>query len=185
MKKIKIFLIILLSVSLGKAYSQSRIDYDTCSYLSEYEGEWRYTNGSDTIKVYLRKHKSVSGDPFNPNLLFIGDRLYGWHEYKQGNTIIESNYQYRFMSLPYDYDSNNWNADNFSIHLAINRPCSNRLKLYGSITDYLQPGDFHTVMININAGKTEMTWHQFRSELRAFPLYTGMTLPGNFVLIKQ
>ena len=89
MKKLIFFFVFLTIVFVTKAQT---VKYDTCSNLHQYEGEWRYVNGQDTIRFYLRAHRTIDPD-------FISDALWGWLEYKKGNTIIESDYQHRFMNL--------------------------------------------------------------------------------------
>lgn len=87
----KIFLILIVTfLSIQGMAQNNYTTYDTCQYLSQYQGEWRYTNNQDTIRIYFRAHRDYSSA-----LNSIGDYLYGWLEYKSGNTIIESTYDHR------------------------------------------------------------------------------------------
>jgi hypothetical protein len=178
MKKILIaFLFLIVGINL-KAQTHV-LTYDTCSKLQALNGEWMYNNGADTIRVYLRYHRD-----FTVWFNGIQDRLWGWHEYKIGNTIIESNYQNRFQSLP--YESDNLSLNFYSIDLWLWRGCSDTTRqLRGNITDYHKGNYGHTIQATLNATKTTMTWHQQRSEGHFNDPFTGMTLPANFVLIRQ
>jgi hypothetical protein len=174
-------LLLILFLSIAQiTRSQNTIEYDTCRYLKQYEGEWQYVNGIDTIRVYLRFHRDYSA-----SLGFISDNLYGWHEYKKGNQVIESKYQYRFMQLPYHYDSVD-NTNFCSIGLIMARCNNDSPKLRGSIFDYLQAKEMKTVTASLDPTRTIMTWKQEHAE--GYGWFTGaygMTLPRQFVLKKQ
>lgn len=170
MKKIQVILITFL-VALN--LSAQSTEYDTCQLLKQFEGVWQYSNGIDTINLYLRLHR-------DPYLHYVNDRLWGWHEYKQGNNVIESNYQLRFMSLPAS------SVDSFSCRLSLQYCLINSDTLRGSITDYNQAKELHQVTAIVNPARTQMIWTQKHSEwYGAFTGATGMTLPKRFVLTKQ
>jgi hypothetical protein len=160
--------------------SQNTIDYDTCRYLKQYEGEWRYENGIDTIRIYLRFHRDSSA-----SFGSISDNLYGWHEYKKGNQIVESKYHNRFIPLPYNYDGSN-STDRRSIRLSLPFCNNDSLKLTGTIIDSLQAKEMKIVTATLDPTSTIMTWKQEHAE--GYGWFTGaygMTLPRQFILKKQ
>ena len=91
MKNIIIITLIFLSNSIK---AQSSI----CPTLNSFVGEWRYVNGQDTIRIYLRTgdYTILTDGVRNTSIAM----LFGWHEFKSGNTIIESNYTNGNMTLP-------------------------------------------------------------------------------------
>lgn len=184
MKKIIIAIISIL-LSTNALAQNNQTESDTCSALQVHQGEWLYANGQDTIRIYLRYHRSYDSE-FN----FFNDRLWGWHEYKRGNQVIQSNYQHRFMPLTY-IDSMDFYKS--SIWLRFNptddNP-SNERGLFGSITDSAFDYNTHGVLTTITntAGVIQMQWKQFYNErgggnFNSTPF--TMTLPFTFTLIKQ
>ena len=179
MKKILLYAAFLAIAFTAKA--QTNTKYDTCNTLHQYEGEWRYVNGQDTIRIYLRVNRTFDNSSYN----YISDDLWGWHEYKKGNKIIESDYQHRFMQLAYSSDTM---FDSSSITLCQKRRACSSLfvDLTGFIKDYNQARQTKNVTAKFNSSGTTMTWHQEHAEGYGFGNgKTGMTLPKNFVLIKQ
>lgn len=178
MKLIKNIITVTIIIFISCKTTAQTIRYDTCNNLQQYQGEWRYVNGKDTIRIYLRSHRSYT-QHFN----WVSDNLWGWHEYKKGSAIIESNYQYRFITLPYSVDTLSINLS--SIWLSHSRDC-NIIKLTGRIWDYSQNNEIQMVTATLSNNNTIMTWKQEHGE--GFGVFTGgsgMTLPKNFVLIKQ
>lgn len=156
--------------------------HDTCRYLQQLAGEWRYTNGNDTIRICLRYARYL-----NTSFNTMDDVLFGWHEYKQGNTVIESIYQNRFMNMSRpDTFSNN----SVSIGITMGSEpeyCNDTIKkAYGVITDYSQAKEPKYITVTLNATGTIMTWKQRDAEgYGQFTGATGMTLPREFILTKQ
>ena len=178
MKKYLIIAILLLIKHNSNA--QAGIEYDTCNFLQQYVGEWKYINGQDTIRIYLKYARTIGS-----YLTSVKDNLWGWVDYKSGSVIKESNYQYRFDSIPYNSDSHELNK--FPIFLSLwNCNNSSSIKFVGAIRDSAQEGEFHVVTATLDPTKTIMTWRQHHSEgYGAFTGARGMTLPKTFVLIKQ
>lgn len=175
MRKTLIALFILFSVT--NAFSQTR--YDTCHLLNRFEGEWRYTSGGDTVRIYLKVGRVLIEE-----INSINDVLVGWHEYKQGSTVIESNYQNRFTPILFlDTITNS-----ASIGLGMNHSncTTSNLTVMGSIRDYLQANEGHSVTAILNSAGTTLTWKQRHSAgFGVFTGATGMTLPKEFQLVKQ
>jgi len=176
-KRILIFLSILLIVQFAKAQAPV---FDTCQNLPQYDGEWRYINGIDTLKIYLRDHRfsSVSDN----GSLNVYDRLWGWIDYRSGTTVIESNYQHRFSIIPQNYD-----YVNFSMWLHMPECNDSWLKLRGFMWDSQTQKKYFDIDVVINPAKTIMTWKLKYPE--GYNLIAGTEynyfLPKEFVLIKQ
>ena len=173
----KIIILALVSFIGTTIYAQA--NYDTCSQIKQFEGEWRYVNGSDTIRIFLR-HARVLNDANNT----VNDFLFGWHEYKQGNTVISSDYANRNMTILY-VDTINTSS---SIKLGINfRNCtSSNRTVMGSILDVLQGNEGKMVTAKRNSSNTILTWKQdHASGYGVFSGFKGMTLPKEFQLTKQ
>ena len=185
MKSNKIILIaLLIFTSYFTTKAQVQIEYDTCSYLNKYAGEWRYTNGQDTIRIYLKMQRTTMRTNGNDYDL-IADDLWGWQEYKQGNTIIQSDYGGR-LGNPF----NNWNnmKSISSITLSEKGYCSSSYKnLVGSILDYSKGSEYHPVRVSMSTDGNTMYWHQeYRSGNGLDTgVLSGMTLPQEFTLIRQ
>jgi hypothetical protein len=177
-----LFFISLVLFAL-QADAQS-VQYDTCQYNRQFEGEWWHISGSDTIKIYLRYSKNHDVMPDGTEL--IQDCLFGWHEYKRGSTVIESTYANRFMTLPYEDTLSNATT---AIRIGMNPTgnCSTGSKMAkGSIVDYSQAKEIKSVKVTLDATGTIMTWKQSHRE--GYGFFTGaygMTLPKEFVLTKQ
>jgi len=172
-------IILCLSLLVFGFMGYGQTNYDTCNNLQKYAGEWRYTNGQDTIRIYLRTSR-VTDQTYN----VVQDRLWGWHEYKKGNTVVQTDYAHRFMTL-------NSNAevmlDSTSIALKQFRNCSNSyINLTGLIVDYNKGSQAKNVTASFNSLGTEMLWKQTNGEGQgAINGIYGMTLPKEFLLIKQ
>ncbi len=58
--------------------------------LDKFVGTWLWHNNSDTFKLILKKGNKMIYSGMN----IRSDVIYGFHEYKQGNTVIESSLQF-------------------------------------------------------------------------------------------
>lgn len=169
-----IITIILVAFSFT-AKAQSAI----CPALQSFTGKWRYVNGQDTIRIYLRSNDYTISQTGNSIA-----NLWGWHEFKWGNTVIESNYGNRYMTLP--TNSNNVVVNSYSISLLMPQCDLTRHKLIGNIADITQCYESKVVTIQFNAALNQLTWHQRQPTGFGFSTgCKGMTLPADFVLIKQ
>jgi hypothetical protein len=185
MKKI-FFLVLVLFVKITTAQTTGMVtEYDTCNHLRQYEGEWVYANGLDTIKIFLRFHRRqyVQSDRHRS----ITDYLVGWHMRKQGNLVIESNYQHRFIDLPFNLENFSSNYYSISLRFAerINTCGWNSRHLSGRIVDYNELKRLQAVKIELNSAKTIMTWKQQHTDNYGGPFSTAMTLPAEFNLVRQ
>lgn len=173
MKKI-IIVIILTGFSIF-VNGQSVI----CPAINSFTGEWLYSNGQDTIRIYLRANDYTVSQSGN-----IISNLLGWHEYKKGNTIVESNYNNRFMTLP--TSSNNEVPRSYSIFLLMPQCDNSKHKLIGKIDDITQCYEPKVVTIQFNTSQNQLIWKQRQPTGFGFATgCKGMTLPGEFILTKQ
>jgi hypothetical protein len=172
-------LVIILCACCVNARGQSSTRYDTCSALQALQGEWQYNNGFDTIRVYLRLHRSRSRS-FNQ----VSDDLLGWIEYKKGNNIIESTYKNRFNTIPYETDNL---PDNFSSLILQADSCYFPVsRLFGYLTDFSQGKEIKKVNTVLDVTGNVMNWRQDNTQgYGFFSGYFGMTLPKEFTLVKQ
>ena len=58
--------------------------------LDKFVGTWKWTSGNDSFEIVLKKEKI--SDLFDEDT--CEDIIYGFHEYKKNNNIIESSLQY-------------------------------------------------------------------------------------------
>ncbi len=190
MKKTFQNIIIVLLLLTNKAVAQQiSYRYDTCdlNIYRQFEGEWRYVNGVDTIKFYFRAHRNYSpqGD-FGQ--ISVYDRLIGWHEYKRGSTVIESNYSNRFINLPINIFL--LPRLTRSLDLSIDRNFNPRnmaaRRFFGSIQDIGLNGEMIKVDRAIFSPNIQtLEWTQWRNDFSRNPESAVMTLPCCFTLIKQ
>ena len=176
----KITIMFLLALTSSSIKAQSTI----CPALNSFTGEWLYTNGQDTIRIYLRSNDyTILVDGAATANTTIA-KLWGWHEYKQGNTIVESNYDNRFMVLP--TNSNNVITNSYSISLQLPQCDLNTGKLIGNIVDISQCYERKNVTIQFNPALNQFIWKQVQPTGFGFSTgCKGMTLPPEFVLTKQ
>ena len=86
---ILIFCLITVTTQI-KAQGPVQGSYIINNTMGAFHGTWLWTNGADTVRLYLVTKKVYC----NVNGGFYWDCLVGWHLYKKGNTIIESSYSY-------------------------------------------------------------------------------------------
>lgn len=171
---------ILFFVIVLNNTSNAQMKYDTCQYVHQFDGEWRYTNGSDTIRIYLRAQRD-----YYSIIKSTEDRIFGWHEYKQGNNVIESIYSNRFMTIS---NVDTITKRSFSIWLKMGNgtECSATNKTaMGGIRDYLHGNEGKDVTVTLDATGTIMTWKQTQEGVGVKSGIVGMTLPRQFILVKQ
>lgn len=178
MKKIIIYLIFSLFSAFfaSKATAQLTI-YDTCQAIRPYEGEWRNISGQDTIKVYLRVHTFYSQiiNTYEAEIL-------GWHEYKSGSTVIQSDYSHRFDALPLNFHQKPQIMFSIGLNGGSCRPIINNL--YGAMTDYTKQRCQNWAITRINSNTIQV--FQVPCEvIDEFSFIPGFTLPQSFILTKQ
>ena len=184
----KYIITILIIFSLSLSLKAQDIQYDTCSALMQHQGEWRYANGNDTIRFFLKYHRGY----YATEPKFVIDALWGNLEFKHGNTIVFSDYANISLSIPFQMDT--FGLDRQTISIRYTRKDATHHKLTGTLL-YPMNGlqEYHIEAILNNTG-TQMTWRQKYSTTvrenadihipRNPP--TGLDkMPDEFVLIKQ
>ena len=169
--------------------------YDTCNYLRPLEGEWININGSDTIRIYLRFHRNFDSDPETYNSTM--DQLWGWVEYKQGASVIMSDYTNRFATLPYNLDDLTPGLRSIVLMAGIGggriipvdyNGCQNPITdLSGGMRDIAKCRSKVNITATVNGSGTgaQMTWKLQLPTRFVAPACDGITLPTTFVLTKQ
>jgi hypothetical protein len=115
----------------------------------------------------------------------VQDMIHGWHEYKQGNTIIESTYPNRLMAIT-NVDTITNNSLSIGLKSLGNHCNPNIMIASGTITDYLNDKQGKFVTATLDASGTIITWKQNHMASNGmFGRPIGMTLPSEFTLIKQ
>jgi len=175
MKKLFFTCIVILTYLSSKAQTK----YDTCQHLNKFEGNWKYVNGSDTVRINLRKHRFQYSVPDGP--VYIMDRLFGWHEYKTGGTIIESNYSFRNMQLP-QMDFPHGDSVSIFFSFALDACSDTTHMIIGRVTDYTYADELKHVWATLSSDGNTLYWKQ---EHREGFTPSGMTLPKQFALIRQ
>ncbi|MFC4263032.1 DUF6705 family protein [Ferruginibacter yonginensis] len=187
MKNILTIFIFSLFIYTKASGQINKPHYDTCAALQQFQGEWRYTNGADTIRIYLRYYR---GKSINRNSII--DNLIGFYEYKHGNNIVSGNYANRFYQFPYMKD--NVTYDNMKIFLRYshfgNLPYSQN-ELFGGLFYELNGTQFYKLKAVINYTGTQMTLfltyqNTMTENNQPWNPPTGSSkMPDSFVLIKQ
>lgn len=138
--------------------------------LQKFEGTWLWTNGTDTVKLFLKKDNILLAVPANSR----ADALIGFHLYKKGNTIVE-NY------LPY---STTVFADKRNSILGGNTDGNDIFN--GTIKDSAKQKR-GVLTLTLNNSHTQMTWKLENKEgIKIAATYDyGFTLPNNITLVKQ
>ena len=160
--------------------------YDTCNRLNPLIGDWLYTNGTDTIKIYFRLHRGKYANGSK----FVIDNLWGFLEYKQGNNIIVSDYDNRFINIPYLLDTFSYRS---TVRIRFSECGANNSNLLTGRLRYRFLGDqIYNVNAILNSTGTQMTWHQVFVDTERQLLTTptnqpqgSNAMPTDFVLIKQ
>jgi hypothetical protein len=134
--------------------------------LTKFTGTWQWTNGTDTVRIFLKKDNVIC--PGN----FKADFIVGFHLYKKGNTIIESSYDY----------TNTVHADKHSTILAGNDNGNNTLT--GTLKDLSKNKLVH-LKLTLNFMKTKLQWQtENREGVHIGPYDYGFTLPRTITLKK-
>lgn len=135
--------------------------------LDKFTGHWVFIDGTDTVKVFL-KRENVLFPVYN----YRSDILIGFHLYKQGNNILESSY---------DNINTNYSTKLYTIFVGNTDGGST---VAGTLKD-LSKNKLLSLNLTINGTHNQIIW-----ELEGLGSYTGphrpgFTLPKNLTLLKQ
>ncbi len=186
--------VLVVGVTKADAQVTRPPSIDTCNYLRPLEGEWVNINGADTIRIYLRFHRWYYVDPETYNSL--KDQLWGWVEYKQGSTVVMSDYANRFATLPYNLADltpglrsivlTPGKGGNQVVPVGYNG-CQNPItELGGGIWDIAKCRTNKIIIATVNGSGAgaQMTWSVYAVGSETLGC-EGTTLPTTFVLTKQ
>ena len=178
--KNRIFIIIILLVTFSitsKAQIPVPGEYRINNTLTRFEGNWRWTNGTDTVWLNMQKQKVHF-----ERIPCDWDHIVGWHKYKKGNTVIESNFQY--IGVQYGQ----------STHLNIsifggNDPSVTPNFFEGTIKDISKLKAID-LTLTLNAAQNELVWKTkdidgTHISSPSKPFIEGFTLPISMTFIKQ
>ena len=140
--------------------------------LNKFVGTWQYVNGIDTLKVILKKENFQF-----PGKSYGGDWIVGFHQYKKGNNIIESNLQFQNTNVSEDKSDMLGHIDNendYNLNISFIDRTLNKLV---------------NLKLTMSASQNSLTWslseiHGLRVGIRPSTFNT-FTLPNNITLTKQ
>jgi hypothetical protein len=147
--------------------------YITNNTMGAFHGTWLWVSGMDTVKIYLITKKIH----FTDNDGFDIDCIVGWHVYKRGNVVIESNYA----------NINNTSTNSLTCSNEIDTP--DPLKVKGDFKD-LTKNKHGNVTLTLNAAGNQLTWKLENSPGAKYrrstdpPYDWNFTLPENIVFTK-
>jgi hypothetical protein len=184
MKQLILLIFILkFSLSLSGQVGDDALKYDTCHVSAQqFVGNWLYVNGIDTVRLNLRLHRG------NDNYGEIVDIIYGWHEYKKGNIIVESIFDKKNIVIPYVIDTFTTNSWSVAM-MMLNQPCSiNNVTAAGTLADYSRNATdiSHSIRATLDATRTKLTTEiTMYNGWQLKPWNTGITLPRKMTFVKQ
>lgn len=89
MKKL-IPLIVILTILFKNANAQNPGDYLTNTTLTPFHGTWQWTNGTETLTIFLNTEKTfIAGGQF------YSDALMGWHKFERSGIVLVNTYDLR------------------------------------------------------------------------------------------
>ncbi len=160
-------------------YAQERILEDNTtsldSNLNKFAGTWRSVNGTDTITILFKKILF----PYDSYTNCFYETIVGHHEYKKGNTIVESSMALQ-NSAPNEYKftltSDNYRGTNGQIDYN---------KLTFSLYDISKDRKHLRVFMTINSARNQLTWLlRGGDNMHRKNIARGSTFPDNLVFNK-
>lgn len=171
-----VLMIVFIGVSF-KSAGQIKRSFDTCQTLRQFDGEWIGIHSDDTIKVFFRTHKFESQD-FSE----VSSELLGWHEYKKGNSLVQSDYSKRRDDISKRAKEKTKRIN--SINLRLSNCFDSSGYLYGFMNDFNKGRCQRWRIDRIANGKLRvsqtMCGNVIGQEFR-----TGYTLPQTFILTRR
>jgi hypothetical protein len=169
-----ILLVILIVISKNNiAQYITPGSYEINNTLSRFEGSWLWNNGTDTVWLNMQKQKVHFSDvPFDQ------DVLVGWHKYKKGNTIIESNY----TNIGIQYTpSTRLNSSIFGS----NAPATDSNLFEGTIND-ISKNKAISLTLTLNSAQNQLIWKTENIPGTTYGNFDySFTLPTLMTFIKQ
>src|SRR5690606_4112514 len=101
-------------------------------------------------------HRNFYSDPETYNM--TTDNLWGWIEYKQGTTVVMSDYANRFAALPYNVDDLAPDLMSIVIWKGADGCTNPQAKLEGWVSDMVRCGEDKKITATVDQFGTSMTW---------------------------
>ncbi|MEJ7823030.1 MAG: DUF6705 family protein [Chitinophagaceae bacterium] len=171
--KQSIIIIAIFTFSIIKIQAQTPKpgEYRINNSLLKFEGSWIWFNGTDTLKLVLKKEKLHQPPGFAFNFYF--DAIVGWYLYKKGNIIIENSLSFANTSY----------YDGHSSILGGNK--NGKETLEGNIKDS-KKNKFAAITLTLNASHTSLHWKLNNNEgVRIGKYDHGFSLPKTGILAKE
>jgi hypothetical protein len=178
---IKIITITILCLATQIMYAQddNLLQSDSTyidSNLTKFAGTWRSINGADTVTIYIKKVLLTCGISYAN--CFI-EKLIGYHEYKKGNTIVESSMDLKNTTI----DEDKWTLLDDG-YLGTNGQIDYN-KLEFSFYDISKDNKHFSVIMTINAAQNQLTWLlKVGRNMHRKNLPAGATFPRNMIFNK-
>jgi hypothetical protein len=178
---IKIIIITTLCLATQIMYAQddNLLQSDSTyidSNLTKFAGTWRSVNGADTVTVLLKKVSSPCGKSYNN--CFI-EKLIGYHEYKRGNTIVESSMHLQNITP----SIGNQTLIDWGYLLTNGQIDYNKFEF--SFYDISKDRKHFSVIMTINAAQNQLTWLlKVGRNMHRKNLPAGATFPRNMIFNK-
>ena len=136
--------------------------------LGKFEGTWQWANGTDTVRIVLRKENILLPFPENSRT----DAIIGFHLYKRSNSTIEGSINH----------INTSHSDKLFTMLGTNDNSGDTL--FCSLKD-ISKNKFGSLNLVLKSGRNELKWTlRNREGVKIGPFDYGFTLPLSLVLRK-
>ncbi len=175
MKKILIFLFAfsILKKTNAQMPTPPQVNGNiTNSTLDKFVGNWMWTNGTDTLKLVLKKENILLPFPENSR----ADVIIGFHIFKEGNLVIESSI---------DYINTNF-SDKHSTIIGGNREgYGDPNEIGAAITNIAKNNKSCELKLVINSAQNQLTWTLKNREGVKIGTYDySFSFPKNLTLVK-
>ena len=137
--------------------------------LNKFVGTWRWTSGTDTVTIILKKENILLPFPENSH----ADLIIGFHIYKKGNNIIENSIIFSKTNF----------IDKHSTILGGNEKGNDTLSC--NLKD-ISKNKLVELTLILNNSQTQLQWNLQNTEgVKIGNYVSAITLPKSITLIKQ
>jgi len=167
MKATYVLSLLLILITIGASAQVKKGDNVKNASLGRFEGTYVWSQGTDTVTIYLRKENiEIMKD-------IRSDVLIGFHKYVKNGHIIESSYEYRKTNY----------AEKHSTILILNRNESNTLE--GILKDLTKKKSLNIELEYSPASKSMTMKVSNREGVSIGMKQSGFTLPQHITLKRQ
>lgn len=144
----------------------------TRTYLDKFEGTWKWTNGTSEVTIQLKKlHYHFTDHQF------YEDVVVGSHKFIKNGVLVE-NYLPDFNNISQTFLS--------SIFLWALIDGSQTDEISGDLQDISKHTSGALKLTYVGSAVPSLIWHlKSKGDVIVEPVITGITLPGDIVLVKQ